>query len=347
MIDELTVNEIREAVTLARIYSPGYTEEKLQSATELTKRLGESGYLEAVSSIARLEKERHIHFTEALDACNRLLEDEQKLEQEFGDLKAKLEAVQCELSQAEDRLHQLEEATRQAEAERQKGERELATSRKKAKREEGRIDKELEEYRQRANLTQQEIDVASELKAEVDSRGLTLELVLDLAQEFTGYEDSRGELTKRLEEHRSLHESIEAMESHLSRLQSHLAEEQTKVDRLEEKRRQLENTVSQFQADAAHEEELRRFYQRYHGVSQLMDYLAAWNQIYFVRCNNPLFALTGSVSRSAGNAHFWMDKMPNRCPHCGSGSNLLVYDERPYQALGIPTGTPVRLQLGE
>jgi hypothetical protein len=189
--------------------------------------------------------------------------------------------------------------------------------------------------------------MASQLRAELDNRGVTLGLVLNMAQEFAGHEDSREELAKGIEEHKSLHGSIEALESNLSRLQSHQAEEQAKVDRLEEKRRQLENTVSKLQADAAHEEELRRFYQRYHGVSSLMDYLAAWNQIYFVRCNNPLFALTGAVSRSAGNAHFWMDKPPNRCPHCGSGSNLLVYDEGPYQALGIPAGTPVRLQLGE
>jgi chromosome segregation ATPase len=347
MSNEFTVNEIKEAVTLARIYSPGYTEKQLQAVTELTKRLSESGYLEAVSSIARLEKERHVHFTKALDACNRLLEDEAALEQKLSDLRSELEAIQSEVKQTQDRLHKLEETTMQAEAQCQKKEAELVAFRKKATKEKKRIDKELKGYRQRANLTQQEVDMAIQLRAELDKRGVTLELVLDLAQEFARYDDSREELAERLEEHRSLGESIKALESDLNRLQSHQAEEQTKADRLEQKRRQLENTVSQLQADAAREEELRRFYQRYHGVSQLMDYLAAWKQIYFVRCNNPLFALTGSVSRSAGNAHFWMDKPPNRCPHCGSGSNLLVYDEGPYQALGIGAGTPVRLQLGE
>jgi chromosome segregation ATPase len=347
MSDELTVNEIKEAVTLARIYSPGYTEEKLQAATELTKRLSGSGYLEAVSSVAGLEKERHIHFTKALDACNRLLKDEAALEQKLADLRSELEAIQSEVKQTQDRLHKLEETTREAEAQRQKKEAELVASRKKSTKEKKRIDKELEEYRQKANMTQHKVDMASQLKGEVNSHGLTLELVLDLAQEFAGYDDSREKLAKGLEEHKSLHESIEALESNLSRLQSHQAEEQAKVDRLEEKRRQLEHAVSKLQADAAHEEELRRFYQRYQGVGQLMDYLAGWNQIYFVRCNNPLFALTGAVSRSAGNAHFWMDKPPNRCPHCGSGSNLLVYDEGPYQALGIPAGAPVRLLLGE
>lgn len=347
MSDEFTVNEIKEAVTLARIYSPGYTEEQFRASVELVKRLGESGYLEAVSSIARLEKERQIHLTEALDACNQLLEDKVALEQKIYELTAKLEAIQGELSQAQGRLHQLEDAAGQADAECQKGKRELAAFEKKAKREKGRIDRDLEKYRQKANLTQQEIDMARQLRAELHDRSVTLDLVLDLAQEFAGYEGSREELIKGLEEHKSLGEAIEALESNLSRLQSHQAEEQAKVDRLEEKRRQLENTVSKLQADAAHEEELRRFYRRYHGVSSLMDYLAAWNKIYFVHCNNPLFALTGSVSRSAGNAHFWMDKPPNRCPHCGSGSNLLVYDEGPYQALGIPAGTPVRLQLEE
>ena len=61
----------------------------------------------------------------------------------------------------------------------------------------------------------------------------------------------------------------------------------------------------------------------------------------------PLFVVTGAFSKAAGNAHFWVDKPPNRCPHCGCGANLLTYDEGPYQALGIPAGTPVKLQLGE
>jgi hypothetical protein len=116
---------------------------------------------------------------------------------------------------------------------------------------------------------------------------------------------------------------------------------------LKEERSKLEKAVSDLRSDTAHEDELRRFYQRYHGISPLLKHLAAWNEIYFVRCSNPVYALTGAFSRSAANAHFWMDRKPARCPHCGAGSNYLVYDEGPYQALGIPPGTPVRLQLGE
>jgi DNA repair exonuclease SbcCD ATPase subunit len=347
MSDEFTVDEIREAVTLARIYSQGYAEEQFRASVELVERLGESGYLEAVSGIAKLEKEKGVHFAEALDACERLVNDKAVLEQKLGDLEVKLEVTKRELTEAQGTLSKLKEAAEQAEAERQKEEAELAVVTKKAKREKGRIDKELEEYQQRANLTEQEVDMASRIKAEVDIHGLTLDLVLDLAQEFAGYEDSRGELAKGLEEYGSVGESIRALEADLSELQKSQNEKQTRVDSLEERRHQLESTISQLQADATYEEELRRFYRRYHGVSSLIDYLAAWNQVYFVRCNNPLFALTGAVSRSAGNAHFWMDKSPNRCPHCGSGSNLLVYDEGPYQALGIPAGTPVRLLLGE
>jgi peptidoglycan hydrolase CwlO-like protein len=347
MGDEFTASEISEAVTLARIYSPGYTEEQFRASAALVERLKDSGYLEAVSSIAKLEKEKGTHFTDVLDACRRLLKEKSILEQKLSDLKTEIKDAQVKLTQEQGELHQLEEAIGRAKAERKKGARELTAFRKKADREKESIDKEIEEYRVRASLTEQEVDMASRLKAELDRHSLALDLVLGLAQEFAGYEDSRDELIKRLEEYGSLSKSIGALEADLIELKSHRDEDQKMVDSLEQNHRQLESAVCQLQADIAHEEELRRFYRRYQGISPLMDYLAAWNQIYFVRCNNPVFIVTGAFSKAAGNAHFCTDKLPIKCPHCGCGANLLVYDESPYYSLGIPAGTPVKLQLGE
>ena len=347
MSDEFTASEIREAVTLARIYSPGYTEEQFQASAALVERLKDSGYLEAVSSIAKLEKEKGIHFTDVLDACERLLKEKAILEHKLGNLKTEVKDAQVELTKAKSLLGKMEEAIGRAKAERKKGVRELTAFRKKNEQEKERIDKDIEEYRCQANLTEQEVDMASRLKAELNGRGFALDLVLGLAQELAGYGDSRDELIKRLGEYESLSKSIGALELDLSELKSHRDAEQTKVDILEQGHRQLESAVSQLQSDITHEEELRRFYRRYQSISPLIDQLASWRQIYFVRCNNPVFIVTGAFSKAAGNAHFCTDKPPIKCPHCGCGANLLVYDESPYYSLGIPAGTPVKLQLGE
>ena len=340
MNDELTIEEIRDAVKLARIYSPSYTEEEFQASAELIHRLRESGYLEAAHIIARLEREQGIMLDSVMDACERLVKDEKGLDKKLGDLKVKYGHTQEKVREEEDRLNECVTAVKEAQ-------KKLATLRKEAEMEKGRIDKELKVYLEQANLSREEIDQAKELRAEVDSRSLTLGLVLDMIEEFTGYENMRDELSKGLKRYKSLGASNKAMESDLDRLRARHTEEKTKAERLEKERSELEHTVSELRADKSNEDELRRFYRRYRGVSPLMEHLAAWDQVYFVRCSNPVFTLTGAFSRSAGNSRFWMDKQTARCPHCGAGSNFLLYDEGPYQALGIPTGTPVRLQLGE
>ncbi len=48
-----------------------------------------------------------------------------------------------------------------------------------------------------------------------------------------------------------------------------------------------------------------------------MEHLATWNQVYFARCVNPEYIMTRAVINNFGNARFWTDKEPNRCPHCG------------------------------
>lgn len=340
MNDELTIEEIRDAVKLARIYSPSYTEEEFQASAELINRLGESGYLEAVRSIARLEREQGITLDGVMDACERLIKDEKGLDKKLGDLKVKYGDTREKVREEEARLNQLVGAIKETETR-------LASLRKEAEMEKKRIDKELKDYREEANLSHEEIDQAFLLKTEVDGHSLTLELVLNLVGEFTGYEDRRDELSKGLKRHKSLGAAIKVLEADLDRLREREAEEKTKAERMEEECLKLEKAISELRSDKAYEDELRRFYRRYHGISPLMEHLAAWNEIFFVRCSNPVYAVTGAFSRSAGNAHFWMDKQPARCPHCGAGSNYLLYDEGPYQALGIPAGTPVRLQLGE
>jgi len=285
------------------------------------------------------------------------------LETEVARLKQKLLAQQTANREAEGRYQQVIEAAQQAKkelaevkAEREREERLLAVFRGKAEREKKRIDQEIEEHQRQANVTEQEVATAGQLKAVVEGCGFSLELMLGLSGEFAGYEDAREKLAEELKKYRTLTGYVTAMEeqaeaqklalkSELANLQSQRNREQAQVNSLEETRHYLENIISQLQADVATEEELRKFYRRYQGVSGLMECLASWEQIIFLRCNNPLSALAGVFDPSARGAHFWTDKPATRCPHCGL--TMLIYDEKPYQALSWPVGAPLKLQLGE
>lgn len=360
---EFTVDEIKEIVRAARIFCPGFSEEQLQHLVESEERLAESGYLDAVAGLAQLEKEKGICCTEALDAYKELLSDKEHLEAEIASLQEKLTAQQNTNQRAGDRYQEMTKEIGQARAEldavqkeHRNEQRELVSFRKKAEKEKQCIDKEVNECRDRANVTKEDIVAAGKLKAEVEIRGFDLGLALDLCQEFAGYKNARNDLSRALKEHRTLskyvttlskqgEEQKKALTLKLDELQARRDSWQAKVDSLEQTHQQLRGILSQLQADVVHEEELRRFYSRYYGREGLLECLASWDQIFFVRCNHPLPALAGVFDRSAAAAHFWTDKPATRCPHCGL--TMLISDEKPYHALNWPVGSPLKLQLGE
>ena len=364
MIEELTVDEIREVIRAARTFCPGFSERQYQDLMTLEKRLADSGYLDAVHALAQLEEEKGIPCTEAIDACNQLLLEKEQLEAETARLKQRLSARQNDNQEAGHRLSQLNDDIKKAtqdlhavSAEREREEKGLLAFRKKAEKERQQIDRDIERCREKAKVTEQDVVTAGQLKAEVESRGFSLKLVLDLCQEFAGHEDAREELSRGLNEQQTLGDYIadlkergeaqeKALKQDLDKLQSEKDKRQAAINDLEQTRQQLEGILGQLQADLAEQEGLRRFYRRYQGLSGLMDCLAGWRGLFFVRCNNPLHALTGSIDRSTAGARFWTEKPPKRrCPCCDYPD--AVYDESVYQALNLPPGTPIKLQLGE
>jgi len=356
MDHEFTVEEIREAARVARIYCPGFSDEKFESLMELESRADEPGYLEAVQGLLRLEEEKGVLCTEALDAYEGLLESSTKLGKQVAGLELKLQSLKDQIRHSKEEYGRIKEATGKAERElagvrgkHGEEEKELNAFKKKAEAEKQRIDKEIEDYHQRANVTREDVATAGQIKAEVESHGFALELVLGLSQEFTGHENAREKLAEGLKKHgaltRYLKELAEWGEGQRAALKSELASLESQRRNLDESRSYLETLLSQLQADVTAEEELRRFYRRYQGVSGLMEHLAGWNQVFFIRCNNPLLALTGAFDRNSGNAHFWTDKPPVMCPHCGY--RQLLFDERLYEALNWPVGVPLKLRLGE
>lgn len=359
---ELSPEQINQIVRAARVLAPGFTEERLKWLIDGQKRLADFGFCKASWAVARFERERGVNCADVLDACEGVLQEMAKLEGVLARLEEKLQAQRNANREAEEKYRQVIEATEQARkelaetrAEREREERKLVAYRKKTEAEMKRIDQEVEEYRQKASVTEQEMDAASELKAQVGSCGFSLEQVLGLSQEFAGHQDAREKLAAGLKKYRSLTGYLEALEkwaeekksvleSGLSTLESQRNWQQEQVDNLGQDRRYLETVIAQLQADVIAEEEMRRFYRRYYGVSGLMEYLASWKQVFFWRCNHPLSVATGVFDQSAV-AHFWTDRLVAGCPHCGS--DRVVFDEKPYQTLNWPVGVPLKLQLGE
>jgi len=348
---EFTPEQINQIVRAARVLAPGFTEEQLQWLIDCQPRLADAGFCEAARVVARFERERDVSCANILDACERLLQEKAGLEAEVARLEEKLQAQQNANQEAEEKYRQVIEATKQA----RKKLAELTAKREKAEAEKKHIDQEVKEYRQKANVTQQEIDAAAQLKTQVEKCGFSLEQMLGLSQEFAGHEDAREHLTAGLKKYRDLTRYLEALEKwaadrkgalelELANLELQRKWQQSQIKGLEEGRHHLETVIANLQADVAGEEEMRRFYRRYYGFSGLMEYLATWDQVIFLRCDNPASAVASFFDHSVAGPRFWTDKPLVRCPHC---SLSLIPDKSPYQALNWPVGAPLKLQLGE
>lgn len=346
MDNDFTAAEIGEAITAARIFSLDYGQEQFQVLRELERRLQDSGYVEVVGAVARFEQERGIRCTEVLAAVEQLLSDKEQLEAEIATLEEKRTQCQQETQQAEETLGEVEIATEQAkdelqatQTEHQKEEKELVAFRGKADKEKRAIDNELEQCRQEAKVTREEVVTAGQLKAEVEKHGFTLELALGLSQEFAGSENIRDKLAEGLKSGQTLTKYIEEAEERNKRLQ-------TDARGLAGECQQAASNLSQLRADVAFEEKVRQFYHRYQGAAWLMDQLASWRSIFFVRCGNPLYVATSVLDRSTRGGRFWTEKKPiARCPDCDYPGTF--YDEELYQALNWTIGEPFQLNLGE
>ncbi|MFH0768858.1 MAG: hypothetical protein V1932_04755, partial [Chloroflexota bacterium] len=172
---EFTAEEIKQAATAARIYSPDFSEEKFTSLMELVRRVDESGYLETVQGVRRLETEKGVNITKILDACQELLEENTQLESQGVDLELRLKSLGELIKQAEQKHSQLQAANRKAEealaetiAQQEKEAKQLRTFQNRAEAEKRRIAKEVEDSHRKANVTREEVIAARQIKAEVE-----------------------------------------------------------------------------------------------------------------------------------------------------------------------------------
>jgi predicted nucleic acid-binding Zn-ribbon protein len=356
MEQQFTADEIKDAAKTARVYCHGFTEDMFESLMELERRITDSGYLEAVLGLIRMDEEKGILCTEALDACEKLLKQKAKLEREVPDLEERRESLAVQIKQSNAEYEQIKKDVAKAREELEQirneyaaAENKLEAFNRKAEKEKQHIEKEVEDSYQQASVTKEEIMTAGKVKADVESQGFTLELVLDLSKEFAGYKNVREKLANGLKEHGSLNKYLDELDEwgnrERARIMAEIASLESQKKGLNSENILLGNVLSQLQADIAREEELRRFYRRYAGYSELLEKLAKWEQVYFMRCGNPVNMGTCVIDKKLGNPHFWTEKPPVSCPHCGYPRTY--FDTEIYQYLNWPAEVPFKLSLGE
>ena len=352
---QFTIEELQEVIRASRVYNPGFSDRQLQDLLKMKGRLTEAGYLEAVNGLAQLEKEG-APTTRTLEEHKALIRRNAELENKLSKSQTKLQNLEENKSQAEVELSQIQEAIQQTNTElaeirasRDRENRELAEFRMAAAKEKEKLAQEVEECRQQARVTQEETVTAGQLKAEIETQGYNLDLLLSLAKEFGNHPDACKKLVEDIKKYQTVGECITALEKQYREQYQILQAEREKglidVKRLKADRFNLENILSKLQADKAYEDDVHHFYRRYWKVSRLLDCLASWDKVYFYRCHNPISAMGGFFNPEVKNAYFWTDKEVMVCPHCGF--KLFHYDEKPYQDLGVLPGIPVKVELGE
>jgi DNA repair exonuclease SbcCD ATPase subunit len=350
---EITAEELGQLIRSARVLSPDFSERQFHSLCAAQGKLTDSGFLEAVWGMVHLQEEQGISCSEVLDANHALLKQKTKLENEVADIKEKLTQEQNKYNVAKTECQQLLNKINVANNELKvihndilKAQEYKSSFQKEVENENRQIEKDLEQCKKNAGVTAEDIVEASRLKAEVEKSGFNLETTLGLVQEFAPYQDAKDRLAGVLKTHQSITQSISALEEKergisaaIDLILQRKSAEEGELKRLEESRRRLEISLSRLQDDLEGEQGLRQFYVRYSPLSNLLEYLASWRQIYFLRCDNPI------CDPFAGVTRFWTDKPVRKCPHCGLG--MINPDPEPFRLLKMPQGTVFSLRLGQ
>ena len=348
MESELDREELGQVLQAMRVLLPDIGDEQFQSLLAAQEKLSASGFLEAVWGVARLQEDKGIDLSDAIDEYQKLLEANEKLVREQASLKEKRDelrkAYQQILSDIAAAKKELEATTGKIGKEKE----ELAAFAAQAEREKKQINYELEKCRNKAGVTERDVTMAGSLKAKVEKSGFDLEMMLDLVKEFAPFQDARERLAEALEKEGSLTQQISSLKEEakekenalttaIAQLTSRKTLEENELKRLKNICQQWESNLKHLQADVDEEQRLRQFMVRYESGSGLLECLAGWKQIRFLRCDNSGCDPFGGIN------HFWTEKQATKCPHCGSG--LVYYDEELYKLLNLEM-RPFKLILG-
>ena len=175
---------------------------------------------------------------------------------------------------------------------------------------------------------------------------------LQLAQEFREHEKAPEDLVEVLEKRQTLKEHNAAMEwqgkerqqslqTQIDQAEITLGQRKAEIKSLDVVREDLESNIKKLKGDQQYETAKEKFYRKYFRISPLLDCLASWGQVYFMRCNSTVSNFTQFFNPAMKPARLWTDRPPQKCPHCGLSS--LLYDETVYRAIGASPGAPITI----
>jgi len=345
---ELNQEELGQVLQAMRVLLPNVINEKFRSLLAAQENLSSAGFLEAVWGVVRLQQETGIDLTQAIDEYRQLLRKNEKLVREQESLKKKCQELEEMQRQLSVRVTAAKEELKAILNSISQGKKDLDTLIARAESDKKQIEAGLAECRQKADVTEEDIKAAGLLKAKVKRNGFSLETMLALAKEFARHRDARESLAEALEREGSLTKRISSLEeetkekenalaSTIAQLSSRRTEKEGELKSLKNICRQWELNLKQLQSDVHEEQRLRQFMVRYQPNSELLDCLAGWKQVLFMRCKNP------GCEPLHGINHFWSEKLATRCPHCGSGP--IDFDRELYDTLGLEM-RPFKLILG-
>lgn len=280
---ELTPNEIDTAVTTTRITSSIITEEEYPYVVELHHRLKESGYLEAVRGLARMERELGVPCSDAVARYKGLLAEVEGLTAQEAHAREKTIQAEATAWKARETAATEREAMDRARDRREIAEHQFAAFREEAQQERQRLDAEVKMAREKAAMDRAEIASATELKGKLEARGLRLPFVLDLVQEIPDDEARRERLATALEEYDTLDGAITALTEEKTSIQEEVAGLREKRAGLEKSCRDLGEKLARLRADVKHDKRLREFHRKFQHVAPLMEYISTWGPLAFCR----------------------------------------------------------------
>jgi len=336
MEQDLFAKEIKLAALTTRIAAPGISDDEFPAVVELQRRLKESGYLEIVQGIRRQEKEFGMPYSQTLEFYSQIKKQSEKLKAEVAEEQEHLAKLRMRTKEASRRTQENEEAADKARMEREKEETDLAVLRERAEGEKRRLALELEKAREETRIDLDEIPMAGKIKIEVESRGLSLEQVLNLCWEFPNGEKDCKRLAQAIDRSGSLCQDIAALEKHEGELETKLAE-------LKQGCQEQQQILSQLKGEVAFEAEVHRFYRRFKPLERLIEYLPTWEGIAFKKC----LMCGARFWAERAQAKRWFQRDYDTCPCCGFGS--VTYDSQAYSIVGWAPDSRIvgKILLGE
>jgi DNA repair exonuclease SbcCD ATPase subunit len=346
---ELNKEELEHTFRAMRVLATDFTEEQFEALLVAQRKLAAVGFLEAVWGIVQLQQEKGVDLSDVIIENQNLLDENQGLIVERTTLQKACDDVQNAYNQVTRTIAVARKELEEIQDKTQKQKEQLTSFVENAEKEKNRINTDLEKCRQKVGVTEKDIACTKQLKTEVKKSGFSLEEIIELVKEFAPYTDAREKLAEALKTSKLLTELIvfqektateqnETINKELSQLSSQKIQAENEIIKLRDTCQQLKNNIALLQTDAEQEQQLRQFYVRYRSLTNLLEYLAGWKQITFLRCDNPGCEPFGGIN------HFWTEKHAARCPHCGSGPPH--YDLEAYHLLNLPEGMPLKLKLG-